>query len=92
MTLSVAERSRLIQGIQAELSLGRIGLGDAVKRLRQEVTGLRQDQFARMCKISVRTLAHIENGEGNQTLKSLNAVFKPFGLEMGVVAVNTTLV
>ena len=24
-------------------------------------------------------------GEGNPTLKSLNAVFKPFGLQMGVV-------
>ncbi|AIB39403.1 MULTISPECIES: hypothetical protein [Pseudomonas] len=29
----------------------------------------------------------IEHGEGNQTLKSLNAVFRPFGLQMGVVKV-----
>ena len=40
---------------------------------------------AKMCKISVHTLVHIEHGEGNQTLKSLNAVFRPFGLQMGVV-------
>nr|WP_312933221.1 hypothetical protein [Pseudomonas sp.] len=38
-----------------------------------------------MCKISVRTLIEIEQGVGNPTLKSLNAVFKPFGLQMGMV-------
>ena len=57
--------------------------GDIVSYL----DGLQQSQFARMCKISVRTLVHIEHGEGNQTLKSLNAVFRPFGLQMGVVKV-----
>ena len=60
-------------------------IGEAVRRLRTEVTGLHQSQFAKMCKISVRTLVHIEHGEGNQTLKSLNAVFRPFGMQMGVV-------
>jgi hypothetical protein len=44
-----------------------------------------------MCKISVRTLVHIEHGEGNQTLKSLNAVFRPFGLKMGVVRIRRDL-
>jgi DNA-binding phage protein len=39
-----------------------------------------------MCRISLRTLIHIEHGDGNPTLKSLNAVFKPFGLQMGVVS------
>ncbi|AGE28202.1 DNA-binding protein [Pseudomonas poae RE*1-1-14] len=38
-------------------------------------------------QISVRTLVHIEHGEGNQTLKSLNAVFRPFGMQMGVVRI-----
>ena len=34
---------------------------------------------------------HIEHGEGNQTLKSLNAVFRPFGLTMGVVKLRRSL-
>lgn len=54
-------------------------------------SGLHQSQFAKMCKISVRTLVHIEHGEGNQTLKSLNAVFRPFGLKMGVMKVRRRL-
>nr|WP_314566700.1 helix-turn-helix transcriptional regulator [uncultured Pseudomonas sp.] len=85
MSLSIEERTVLIDSIQAALADGTLEIAEAVRRLRTEVTGLHQSQFARMCKISVRTLVHIEHGEGNQTLKSLNAVFRPFGMQMGVV-------
>ena len=87
MSLSIDQRARVIESIEQGLTNGSLEIGDAVRRLRTEVTGLHQSQFARMCKISVRTLVHIEHGEGNQTLKSLNAVFRPFGLKMGVVRV-----
>ncbi len=90
MSTTLEERGALIDSIQQELAGGRLLLGDAVRRLRSEVTGLHQSQFARMCRISLRTLIHIEHGDGNPTLKSLNAVFKPFGLQMGVVAVQKT--
>lgn len=85
--MTVAERTLLIESIQEALAQGTLGIGEAVRRLRVEVTGLHQSQFAKMCKISVRTLVHIEHGEGNQTLKSLNAVFRPFGMMMGVVRI-----
>ena len=91
MTVSMDTRALLIQGIEQGLAQGTLQIGEAVRRLRVEVTGLHQSQFARMCKISVRTLVHIEHGEGNQTLKSLNAVFRPFGLQMGVVKVRRPL-
>ncbi|AAY95343.1 XRE family transcriptional regulator [Pseudomonas protegens] len=86
MTTTLEQRGLLIDNIRQELAAGRLSVGDAVKRLRTEVTGLHQSQFARMCRISLRTLIHIEHGDGNPTLKSLNAVFKPFGLQMGVVS------
>ena len=85
--LTVLERMALIDSIKESLADGTLEIGDAVRRLRVEVTGLHQTQFAKMCKISVRTLVHIEHGEGNQTLKSLNAVFRPFGMKMGVVRI-----
>lgn len=91
MSLSIDQRARVIESIEQGLTDGSLEIGDAVRRLRTEVTGLHQSQFARMCKISVRTLVHIEHGEGNQTLKSLNAVFRPFGLRMGVVKVRRDL-
>ena len=87
MTLSIDARARLIESIQQGIADGSLGLDGAVRRLRVEVTGLHQARFAKMCKISVRTLVHIEHGEGNQTLKSLNAVFRPFGMKMGVVRI-----
>jgi len=90
MSTTLEERGALIDSIQQELAAGRLPLGDAVRRLRSEVTGLHQSQFARMCRISLRTLIHIEHGDGNPTLKSLNAVFKPFGLQMGVLVVQKT--
>lgn len=87
MTITLDARALLIESVEQGLADGSLEIGDAVRRLRTEVTGLHQSQFAKMCKISVRTLVHIEHGEGNQTLKSLNAVFRPFGLKMGVVKV-----
>jgi DNA-binding XRE family transcriptional regulator len=91
MSLTVEERTLLIESIQDALADGTLEIAEAVRRLRTEVTGLHQSQFAKMCKISVRTLVHIEHGEGNQTLKSLNAVLRPFGLKMGVVKVRRSL-
>ena len=85
MNMTLQERARFIDAIQLGLGEGTLQIGEAVRRLRVEVTGLHQSQFARMCKISVRTLIQIEHDEGNPTLKSMNAVFKPFGLQMGVV-------
>ncbi|TDV45192.1 hypothetical protein EDF87_10978 [Pseudomonas helmanticensis] len=87
MSLTVAERMALIESIQEALADGTLGISEAVRRLRVEVTGLHQIQFAKMCKISVRTLIHIEHAEGNQTLRSLDSIFRLFGLKMGVVRV-----
>jgi DNA-binding XRE family transcriptional regulator len=91
MTLSIDVRAQLIESIQEGIAQGTLEIGEAVRRLRVEVTGLHQAQFAKVCKISVRTLVHIEHGEGNQTLKSLNAVFRPFGLRMGVVRIRRNI-
>lgn len=85
MTVSIEVRGLLIESVREGIADGTLELGGAVRRLRTEVAKLHQAQFARMCKISVRTLIQIEQGEGNPTLKSLNAVFRPFGLQMGVV-------
>jgi len=85
MTVSIDARGLLIESVQQGIADGSLEIGAAVRRLRTEGASLHQSQFARMCKISVRTLIQIEQGEGNPTLKSLNAVLRPFGLQMGVV-------
>ncbi|WP_397470214.1 helix-turn-helix domain-containing protein [Pseudomonas sp. DD1] len=91
MCILLDTRALFIESVEQGLAEGTLQVGEAVRRLRVEVTGLHQTPFARMCRISLRTLVHIEHGEGNQSLKSLNAVFRPFGLQMGVVKVRRPL-
>jgi DNA-binding XRE family transcriptional regulator len=85
MTLSIEQRGLLIEAVQQGIADGSLQIGEAVRRLRVEGAEMHQSTYARICKVSVRTLIQIEQGEGNPTLKSLNAVFRPFGLQMGVV-------
>ncbi|KRE99987.1 transcriptional regulator [Frateuria sp. Soil773] len=85
MSASLAERQALLAQLQAELLDGRTSIGAAVRRLRTELTGLRQDQFARMCRISLNTLQQLEYDQGNPTVRTLNAVFAPFGMRVGIV-------
>ena len=85
MTLSLHERQALLTELQSALMDGRTSIGAAVRRLRTELTGLRQDQFARMCRISLNTLQQLEHDQGNPTVRTLNAVFAPFGMRVGIV-------
>lgn len=84
-TLTPEERAKVIDQVQQWIADGTCDIGTAVRHLRVTVANLQQSQFARMCKVSLRTLIQIERGEGNPTLKSMNAVLRPFGLQIGVV-------
>lgn len=85
--MDIEQRGNLIQDIHQALSDGRITLGQAVSRLRLEITGLSQARFAKMCRISERSLLQLEQDAGNPTVKSLNKVMRPFGLTVGIVAI-----
>jgi len=87
MTDEIRQRGIILDELKEQLLAGRVTIGAAVKRLRTEVTGLRQEPFAGMCKISLRTLRQIEQDEGNPTIQTLNQVFKPFGMRVGIVPI-----
>lgn len=67
------------------LAEGKVSIGEAVSRFRKDVTGLRQDQFARMCKISLRALRQIEHDEGSLKLQTLSSIFHLLGMQIGVI-------
>ena len=71
--------------LQQQLASGEITIGAAVRRLRKEVTGLQQARFAQMCKLSLRALRQLELDESNPTVQTLNSVFNPFGMQVGIV-------
>ncbi len=81
----IEQRQTILNEIQEQLLAGSLSIGSAAKRLRREITGLRQEQFARMCKISLRTLRQLEQDDGNPTLQTLNGVFNRFGMTVGII-------
>jgi len=85
MRLSLTERQTFLIELQQALMDDNISIGTAVRQLRTKLTGLRQDQFARMCRISLNTLQQLEHDQGNPTMRTLNAVFGPFGMRAGIV-------
>lgn len=84
--MEITERDRTLTEIRTQLAAGDITIGQAVRRLRKEVTGLQQARFAQMCKLSLRALRQLEQDEANPTLHTLNSVFSPFGMQVGIVS------
>jgi DNA-binding XRE family transcriptional regulator len=83
--MDILQRNRVLDELKSQLASGQISIGEAVRRLRKDVTGLRQAQFAQMCKLSLRALRQLEHDESNPTLQTLNSVFTPFGMQVGIV-------
>ncbi len=70
------------------LLLGEMTQGQALKALRVELLGLKQDNFSKLVAVSRKTLSDIENDRGNYTSDIVNKVFKPFGLKVGLVPIS----
>ncbi|SEQ91028.1 hypothetical protein SAMN05216600_111164 [Pseudomonas cuatrocienegasensis] len=80
------DRETVLEDIRQQLADGSITFGEAIRRLRTQVTGLNQANFALMCKLSMRTLRLLEQDAANPTVDTLNSVFKLFGMQVGIVA------
>jgi DNA-binding XRE family transcriptional regulator len=85
---SMDERQKFLQQLTTELLNQEVTIADAVKRLRKEFLEMKQETFAQMCKISLKTLKNIEAGKGNPTINTINHIFKPFGLTIGILPKN----
>ncbi|PRW24037.1 helix-turn-helix domain protein [Enterobacter hormaechei] len=72
--------------------LEKITQGEALKRLRVEVLGLKQDEYAKLVSVSRKTLSDVENNRGNYSADVINKIFKPFGLQTGLVPVSKSLI
>lgn len=86
--MTLEERKAYIQAVADEVAQGKLTLGGAVKRLRENILGLNQERFAMACKISKRALSQLEVDRGNPTLATLEAVFKKFGLTISLAHLN----
>lgn len=83
--LQPEERAQLVEDIVKRNAAGLDPIGTSIRRLRLEVTGLDQETFAAMCKISTKSLYELESGKSNPKLSTLEAVLRLFGVRMGMV-------
>lgn len=90
--VKTVDRQAVIHAIIHDIMLGTISQGEALKKLRVEVLGLRQDEYARLVDVSRKTLSDVENDKGNYSAEIINKIYKPFGLETGLVPISKTLI
>ncbi|NIF28526.1 helix-turn-helix transcriptional regulator [Pantoea sp. Tr-811] len=79
------ERAQLVEDIVNRNAAGLDPIGTSIRRLRLEVTGLDQETFAAMCKMSTKSLYELESGKSNPKLSTLETVLRLFGVRMGMV-------
>jgi len=65
--------------------------GDALIQLRIQVLGINQEKYAKLVNVSRKKLSDIENNRGNPSVEVLNKVFKPFGLNVGLIPISSTV-
>ncbi|EKY4114216.1 TPA: helix-turn-helix domain-containing protein [Pseudomonas aeruginosa] len=85
--LQPEERAQLVEEIVKRNAAGLDTIGTSIRRLRLEVTGLDQETFASMCKMSTKSLYELESGKSNPKLSTLEAVLRLFGVRMGMVMI-----
>ena len=71
------ERERFYRDLQA----GRLSLAETSRRMR-ELLDLDQAEYAKLIKVSARTLIDLETEKGNPTLQTPEKLARPFGLEL----------
>lgn len=59
--------------------------GKLLRKIRKEVLGFSQERYASLAGISRRTLSDVEQDKESITLTTLNRVFKPLGLKLGLL-------
>jgi transcriptional regulator with XRE-family HTH domain len=64
------------------LERGELSLAETCRRMRR-ILGLTQAAYAELVGISAQALMDFERGKSNPTLKTLDAIARPFGLEVG---------
>ena len=91
MPMTKEEQLIAINQIIRRLVLDEMTQGEALRELRVDVLGLRQEAYTKLTGVSRKTLSEIENDKGNYTAEIVNKVFKPFEIKVGLVPTSSQL-
>ena len=80
-TRTKEEIKEMRQQFAKSIERGELGLAEATRQMRH-IVGKTIPDYAKILKISERTLSDIENNAGNPKLETLQKIAKPFGLKI----------
>lgn len=86
------QRTAVRNQVVKQLLLNETSLGQVLKHLRLNVLAMKQEQYAKLVKISRKTLSDLENDKGNYSIEIINQVLRPFELQVGIVPINRDLI
>ncbi|HDG1668889.1 TPA: helix-turn-helix domain-containing protein [Kluyvera ascorbata] len=89
--ITTQERKTVMNNLIRQLLLGEISQGVALKQFRIHIMGLKQDAYAELVCVSRKTLSDIENDKGNYSVEVINRIYKPLGLQIGLVPIAKSL-
>ena len=89
--LSIDERKALLSRIDAALEENVISLGDAIKIIRTELYGMNQRDYAKLTRVSDKTLRDIEKGNTDPRLSMMNKLLAPGGFQLSARVVKRTI-
>ena len=85
MTLLPHQRQEKLLELLSCYMLGEMTQGQLLCYLRKQVLNLSQTKFAEMVNVSRRTISDIEQDHSTFSQSNINKVFKPFGLQAGLI-------
>ncbi|WP_333497745.1 helix-turn-helix transcriptional regulator [Kluyvera sp. CHPC 1.2972] len=89
--ITTQERKTVMNNLIRQLLLGEISQGIALKQFRIHIMGLKQDAYAELVSVSRKTLSDIENDKGNYSVEVINRIYKPLGLQIGLIPIAKSL-
>ena len=84
-TMTGQQRGQLLAAVEALVHSRELTLGAALRVLRASFLGMSRREFAARVGVSDRLLANLETDQANPTVATLESVFRPFGLQVGLV-------
>ena len=82
--MTTRERAVVMQFVVEAIQREALTFGEALRYLRAVYLRISRQDLAARVDLSVAQLSALEQGRSNPTLKTLRAVFKPFGLRVGL--------
>jgi len=79
------DREAVLVALLQRLYADELTTGQLLRALRRDVLGLSQTRYAELVGISRRSLSDLEGDKGNATLEVMDRVFRPLGLEVGLL-------